>query len=377
MQSWAPIVGRDFSDVGSQIYNWQNRNDSVNDANIRRAMARDQNFNNYWQQVAAMEEQQRQNDLKIATLNQNLGRQKMLDDREQYQWTADQNERRRQFDVGTKLRHEDVQARLKSEKDYRSERATERSGDRAYESAARLLDDDPFTDLPKQIINRLDPASLADIQAMQPLLQKRAVEEYQAVNASIEPANAALRQERMKRALLGVKDEEKIAQISADPKAWPAATQEDADRVLTDVRRKLGRLADRMEFRDGKFIPTMREPGKRSVVTTSVAPGQLPTVTMPAAPAPAPTFTASGPDPSYWGGGAPAGGSGWQTVPQSSGPITQEKLLNNMFNQQPAPPPMPRFQNKDQVVNDYKSGKISREQAAKILNEQFGVPYTK
>lgn len=45
--------------------------------------------------------------------------------------------------------------------------------------------------------------------------------------------------------------------------------------------------------------------------------------------------------------------------------------------QQPNTPPAPSYSTKDDVVNDYKSGKLTREKAVKILNEQFGVPLTR
>lgn len=317
MSYWSPIVGRDFSDVGNQVFQWQRRNDAVAEDNIRRAGAQESAFNNYWDRVAQMEQQAKQDELRMAQINLGNQRQAALDERSAYQWGTELGDRRREFAARQKEAADNLKLRLDAEKTYRTDRANERTANRAYESAARLLDDDPFVELPKTIVSRLDPSDLADIKATQPILQRRAQEDYQVVLASIAPANAALRNRQLQKALEGVKDPEKMAAIKNDPTQWPAATQQDADAVLTDVRGKLGRLADRMEFRNGQFIPTMREPGRK------VAPVAVP----PPAPA-APTVTGNS-NGSYWGQPptAPVASPQTETAPQV---ITSESQYNSL-----------------------------------------------
>lgn len=66
--AWVPIVGRDFGDVGNQIYNWSNFNRGVEENNIGRMNQRDAQTRDYFANLAAIEraKQERQQQIALA-----------------------------------------------------------------------------------------------------------------------------------------------------------------------------------------------------------------------------------------------------------------------------------------------------------------------
>lgn len=60
-----PLIGQNFSDLAQQRFGWANFNRGVEEANLSRAAAAEQNYNNYLGTVAAMRDRATQQDLQL------------------------------------------------------------------------------------------------------------------------------------------------------------------------------------------------------------------------------------------------------------------------------------------------------------------------
>lgn len=343
-----PIVGSSFDSVGSQLYNWQNFNRGVEEGNLSRQAQAEQSRNNYFAQIAAQARDDADKDHQDQI----------------YQFEArkkDEANLRHNYEFG--VNRADAQQSRADTLGFRKEELALRKGEvekqtNAADNAASFMAPD-IASAGEALDKARDEYSVA----------QRKFDTVKSTQEANLPSGKAVFNPRLKQFVATAvgKDDKEKADIAASVAAanahlefakadFDAAESAYAhhDNNWNSLSKQASQFGLQIGKKNGKWV--LSNPFNKGKVYEAPS-------------AAAPPIPAAPPRIRHWSGAViqnPETATSEEAPYEFGGGATQSATT---------PPSTAIYGTKKDVVDAFQKGQLSRDDAAKILNEKFGVPY--